>query len=198
MRFADGHLIRSGKIPSKNLYAQRKGEYVFDKKKVKMVPLESDMIKIKVRDETLECIFLDEDKRCKQYASRPVECRAFKCWDTLEIESKYQEDPLTRKDLLSDVEGLWEIIEDHQKRCSYAEVKSIIDKMDKDNPKIEALSDIIKYDISLRKTLVEKGGVEEDILDFLLGRPLTVTIRMFDYSIEEKDGKRILKKVTNA
>ena len=191
LRFADAHLIRTGIIESKNLYTLRKGELLFDRDKLAMVPIKTDQIKIKINKETLECVFLDKKKyTCGIYETRPSECRAFKCWDTKEIEMKYDEDPLERADLLSDVEGLWDLICDHQDRCSYQAMKELTDKIgdDQEGEVLAAINEIIKYDNSLRETLVEKANVNPDMLHFLLGRPFMGTMAMFNMKIEEKNG----------
>lgn len=198
LRLADAHLVKIGKIPSKNLYTLRKGELMFDRDKLKMVPLKKDNIKIKIKGESLECIFLGEEHSCEVYSTRPSECRAFKCWDQKEIEMKYDEEPLERADLLSDVEGLWDLVLDHQERCSYDKMKQLTDELHKsgeNNEVLEAINEIIRYDISLRKTLVEKANVDPDMLEFLLGRPFTTTMVMFNLKIEEKEGAYCLTPV---
>jgi Fe-S-cluster containining protein len=201
LRLGDGHLLRSGKIPSKYLYTIREGELLFDKDQKKMVPVSSDNIKIKINEETMECLFLNETKECDIYSKRPLECRAFKCWDTLEIEMKYKEDPLIRHDVLSDIEGLWDLISEHQDKCSYKTIQEIVDRLKGDiteeNRKsaIDDLNEIINYDTGLRSTLIEKAGVDPEMISFLIGRPLTKTIVMFNYIIEDENGKRVLKPI---
>ncbi len=197
LRLADAHLIRSGKIPSKNLYTIRKGEFLFNKDQMKLVPAETDLIKIKINKETFECHFMEADSHCSIYGTRPIECRAFKCWDTKEIENKYGENPLERADILSDVEGLWDLITDHQERCSYAKMKTLTEKLedDEDGNRLSEINEIINYDNALRKTLVEKAKIDPEMVHFLIGRPFTETIAMFNLTIEEKDGGYILQPV---
>lgn len=190
MRFSDAHLIRTGKIPSRDLYTIRKGEFLFDKDKMAMVPTQTDLIKINVNKENLECIYLENSSQCEIYSTRPSECRAFKCWDTKEIEMKASEEPLERRDLLEDVNGLWDLISDHQERCSYAKMKELTDKLgdDPEGTALVAINELIAYDISLRETLVEKAKVDPAMLPFLLGRPFTETMAMFNLKIQEKNG----------
>ncbi|MBU1170433.1 MAG: YkgJ family cysteine cluster protein [Proteobacteria bacterium] len=190
LRFADAHLIRTGKIPSANLYTIRKGEFLFDRDKMAMVPVTTDLIKINVTKKTMECIYLKDRNQCEIYTTRPTECRAFKCWDTTEIEMKYSEDPLQREDLLGDVDGLWDLISDHQGRCSYAKMKELTEKLsgDTDGTVLVEINEMIAYDNSLRETLVEKAKVDKAMLPFLLGRPFMETIAMFNMKIEEKNG----------
>ena len=103
-----------------------------------------------------------------------------KCWDTREIEAIYAKDRLTRKDLLSDIEGLWELVKDHQSRCSYEKIKKMLQKQGNNKGAMQKeIVEMIRYDTQLRHLVVKKGGMDCEILDFLFGRPLTVTIKSF-------------------
>lgn len=197
LRKADAHLVMSGKIPSVNLYTVRKGERLFDRDKMKMVPVETDMIKIKIDPETFACRFIEGENNCTIYATRPSECRAFKCWDLKQIASKYDEQPLEREDLIGEVEGLWDLVTDHQNRCSYETIGKLAEilKESHDAPEISELNEIIQYDLSLRKTLVEKAKVDPGMLEFLLGRPLTETMVMFDLKIEDSGDRYVIRSV---
>jgi len=97
----------------------------------------SDIIKIKGKEDTWTCIFFDEqNKECSIYNDRPVECRALKCWDTGELEKMYAGHRLTREDLVSKVEGLWDLIKDHQARCDYEKIKKLIGDLDGSHPMV--------------------------------------------------------------
>jgi Fe-S-cluster containining protein len=197
LRLADAHLVKTGAIASKYLYTVRKGELLFDRDALKMTPVKTDLIKIKVNKDDLTCTFLKDGGMCVIYDTRPSECRAFKCWDSREIEMKYDEDPLERADLLSDVEGLWDLITDHQERCSYARMKELTERLkdDKTGEVLAAINEIIAFDLSLRDTLVEKAKINPDMLPFLLGRPFTETMAMFNLKIVEKDEGYVLDHV---
>lgn len=198
LRKADAHLVMNGKIPSALLYTIRKGERLFDRDKMKMVPVATDMIKIKIDKDTFACRFLENENHCTVYNTRPAECRAFKCWDTKQIEAKYDEIPLERQELLGAVEGLWELIADHQERCDYERVGRLAEEIKSEDSEkaLEQLKEVIGYDISLRETLVEKANVDPEMLSFLLGRPFTETLVMFDLKVEKSDGLLVIKPVS--
>ena len=186
----DKVLIEKGIILSKYLYTIREGELCYDNIKESILPAASDIIKIKGQKDSVTCIFFNEkENECTIYDNRPVECRALKCWDTREIENIYSKNRLTRKDLTSTIEGLWDLVEDHQRRCSYETLKFFIDALNKDK-KDEALKgifDIIEYDAQIRELVVQKGYLDPEMTDFIFGRPITETIRMYGFKIIKQD-----------
>jgi Fe-S-cluster containining protein len=181
---ADKHLIDKGLILSKYLFTIRKGELIYDNVREELLPLSSELIKIKGKKDSRTCIFFNEsEKKCEIYKNRPVECKALKCWDTREIERIYSKNRLTRKDLFIDIDGLWELVEDHQSRCSYEKIKTILQKQETSKNAIQKeILEIIRYDNQIRHLVVKKGGMDSGILDFLFGRSLTGTIKPFGFA----------------
>ena len=181
---ADKHLIDKGIILSKYLFTIRKGELAYDNVRQELLPLSSELIKIKGKNDSSTCIFFNESKKkCKIYKNRPVECKAMKCWDTREIEKIYSKNRLTRKDLLFGIEGLWGLVKDHQSQCSYEKIKKMLQKQDNGKDAIQKeILEMIRYDTQIRHLVVKKGGMDSEILDFLFGRPLTVTIKPFGFT----------------
>jgi len=195
MHKEDQMLIEKGRIPSKNLYTLRQGEQAHDNVKGCLVAVASDIIKIKGRQGSWTCIFFDDrQKACTIYNDRPLECRKLKCWDTGELEQMYNRSRPTRKDLLATVEGLWELVEDHQQRCDYGKIEKLIKNLDgpkKDQAQKE-LIEIIQYDAEIRKLVVEKGGLDSAMLDFIFGRPLTRTLPGFGIKFRQEGKKTIV------
>ncbi len=171
----------------------RKGELAYDHRKKALQPLAEDNIRIKVCGDSMECVMVDKENRCTVYSTRPSECRSYKCWSLREVEMRYTQPPLTRKDLLGDVEGLWELIEVHEERCSQVKLKALVESLnDGDQSALSGIEAIINYDKSLRETLTEKGGMDPEMFDFMLGRPVTKTIVMFGMEVkEEEEGLRL-------
>lgn len=121
------------------------------------------------------------------------------CWDTREIEHIYFKNRLTRKDFVCRVEGLWNLIEDHQSRCSYNKIRHFVKELDgeKKNEAIKGIYDILSYDDSIRELVVKKGKMDPENLEFLFGRPVEVTIKMFGLKVEKKNGKYYLSKLSS-
>jgi len=189
----DKPLVEKGIILLKYLFTIREGEPAHENVKGGLTRVSSDIIKIKGKGNTWRCVFLEEiDKSCRIYENRPLECRVLKCWDTKDLEKIYLKDMLTRQDLISSMEGLWELVEDHQKRCDYGLLEALINtfKDNKDKDDEEKIFEIIRYDAQLRNLVVEKGGLDIEMLDFLFGRPLLKTITMFGLIVQQ-DGDQL-------
>jgi Fe-S-cluster containining protein len=190
----DGPLIDEGLIPAETLYTIRPGEPVQDNVAGRLSFADDDIIKIKGGGNDWCCRFLEEaTNRCTIYDHRPVECRAMQCWDTQAIEALYEKERLTRRDLLQGVAGLWELIEDHERRCNYRQINELAGRLSgepaEQKTALGAITDMVKYDESLRQLLVENGHTPAGMLDFLLGRPLTHTLPGFHIQVESSEGR---------
>jgi Fe-S-cluster containining protein len=191
----DRALIDTGVIPSRCLFTIRRGELAYDNVRGCLMPVDSDVIKIKGKTDTWTCMFFDEPgKQCKIYDDRPGECRALKCWDTRELEKVYAGRRLTREDLLSKVEGLWDLIQDHQRRCNYEKIIKLIDDLNGSAGKRarKELLETIQFDAEIRKLVVEQGGMDPEMLDFLFGRPLSKTLPNYGIKIQQDGRKTII------
>jgi Fe-S-cluster containining protein len=195
---ADKKLIEKGGIHTRDLYTIRKGEKVHDNVMDGFITADTDIIKIKGQNHTWTCRFYDvRNRTCTIYAKRPLECRVLKCWDTRDIRELYQTERLRRKDLLKDIQGLWPLIEDHEQRCSYRKLALAVKDLEGSFQKaaISRIMEMVRYDIEIRKLVVEKGNIESGMTDFLFGRPLTKTIVMYGYRVKGADGKYSLVRV---
>ena len=182
-------MIDDGRIPARCLFTIRRGERVRDNVKGALLPLSEEIIKIKGCADKWTCLFYDRATRgCGIYDHRPLECRALSCRDTRRIEAVYDKTRLTRQDLLSDVNGLWELIEDHEQRCSYEALHArVAEGIHEGRLKQEkTILETLRFDAHVRRLTVEKGGLDSRMLDFVFGRPLCDTIKMLDIPIHMK------------
>lgn len=141
---------------------------VYENVKGYLCPAESEIIKLKGKHGKQTCVFFDETRNCCEiYENRPIECRVLQCWDTREIEKIYSRNRLTRKDLLSGIKGLWELIEDHESRCSYDKFFQLLKDAD---GKKEEIRQMLAYDREIRLVVSEKSRISPEMTDFLFGR----------------------------
>ena len=198
LHMQDRELVESGKIFLKFLFTIRQGEPAFDNVKGLIAPAATDIIKIKGAGENdATCHFLDQEQvGCQIYDGRPIECRTLTCWDTQAIVALYDKERLTRADLLSRMTALHELMAEHQERCNYVRVGQWADMIrsgDRAQEAAAALSEVVLYDQSVRQVTVERAHLDPDLLDFLFGRPLSSTIRMFKIKMAEKLAPTIIE-----
>jgi Fe-S-cluster containining protein len=183
LHHADRELLDSGRIPLESLFTIRQGEPAFDNVAGRCVPVPTDIVKIAgSKDKTRACRYYDRDNGiCSIYDHRPLECRTLTCWDSAALEAIYNHDRLTRRDLVASVEGLWELVCDHQTRCGYDRITDLVARLKAAwMPGIvDDLLHLIRYDQSLRQAIRERSHQQARHLDFLFGLPLMETIRRF-------------------
>jgi Fe-S-cluster containining protein len=190
LHIEDQPLVDAGKIPLKHLMTFRQGEPVYDNVADRIAPAVTDIIKIKAAQGTqAQCPFYNpENKGCRIYDHRPLECKALQCWDATQIETIYNTRRLTRRHLLSKVEGLWALVTDHQQLCDYGHIADLADTIRQqpdDQTCQEELLELIRYDQSIRQITIEQSKLEEEVLDFLFGRPLSFTITLFQLKLSK-------------
>ena len=189
---ADQPLVEAGHIPAHCLFTIRCGELARDNIQDALVPMTDEVIKIKGQKGRWTCWFYDyENRACGIYAHRPLECRVLNCRDTRKIEAVYATERLTRKDLLAQMQGVWELVVEHESRCSYDHLRHLVEKgaVGKQLKMEAAILEIMRYDAHLRQLTTEKGGLDAGMLDFIFGRPLDQTIGMFDLRLVKENGR---------
>jgi len=86
------------------------------------------------------------------------------------------------------------LIQVHQKRCDYGKIKKLINDLNgpsRDRAR-KKLVEIIQYDAEIRKLVVEQGGLDSEMLDFIFGRPLKKTLPNLGINIRQEGKKTII------
>ena len=190
LHIADQALVESGKIALKHLLTIRQGEPAYDNVNGTIAPAVTDIIKVDTcRKSASQCVFYDPRlKQCRIYDTRPSECQALNCRDTRKIEGIYSTARLTRRHLLSKVEGLWDLVREHQERCDYGFISELAMQLRQGRQPEQAqqqLLELIHYDETLRKSTVAHAGHTSQMLEFLFGRSLTFTVQMFQLKLSK-------------
>jgi Fe-S-cluster containining protein len=183
--------VEQGAIHTRHLYTIRKGEWATDPVQGGRIRVDGDIIKIKGRGDSWACRFLDDRTgACHIYADRPLECRLLECRDTARLEQVYRCGRLSRRDLLADVKGLWELIEDHERRCSVDGIRRLLEQRPGRAGVESELAGMVRYDAEIRRLMVAQGGLEAEMLDFLLGRPVEIVLRLIERGTTSSPGSR--------
>ncbi|MCF8079388.1 MAG: YkgJ family cysteine cluster protein [Desulfobacterales bacterium] len=190
LRLEDRPLVEAGALALRLLVTIRIGEIAREPESGRLVRVEAEMIKLKGAGSGWTCILFDEARNlCTDYDRRTAECRAMSCWDTSEIERIMKTSPLSRRDLLYDVAGVWDLVAAHERRCGLSGMDALSAAVrDGDEPAADELMAMIRYDRALRELLVEKGG-DAQHLEFLFGRPLECLLDGFGLRLYQKDGR---------
>jgi Fe-S-cluster containining protein len=171
-----------------DVYTLRKGEIVRNLDET-LMGLGHEMIKIKGQGEAWTCMFYEDKERgCRIYDHRPVECRALKCWDVQDFNEVVTRPYLRRRDVLNPDDGILKLIDAHERRCSYETLESAARELQGPNAEnaVKEILDLLNYDDSIRPLLIEKLSLNPGTTDFLFGRPLTKTIRMFGLRVKQQ------------
>lgn len=153
----------------------RKGEPVYHPVEDRLVELPLDIIKIKAKPGENSCMFFDaKGMACSIYDQRPLECKAFKCWDTQEAEGLFLFDVLDKRDIFPSGSAFIEVIAAYDQRFPPKEIFSMIfearDLLDSGKETLAALTDIAIKDKIFRDKIQETFGIKAEALDFFLGR----------------------------
>ncbi len=196
LHLSDKPLLAEGKITSTRIFTIRKYEPVYNNILQKVEPAGQEMIKIKGKDGSWECIFFDANgAACAIYENRPLQCRALKCWDTRDLEAIYEKNRLGRKDVIGKNESLLQLVQSHDKQCDYRLIHNLASCLAGEDPQSarNRLYELYQFDKKIRELTVQKAGIDLRFTDFLFGRPLGQTLKGFGIKIVETgDSFRII------
>ena len=194
LQLTDAPLVYESVIKRSDLYSVRVGELVQDNIRDELKVTDTELIKVREKESGGGCIFYDDGKKaCTIYGHRPAQCKALACWDQSEFMRVYATAKAGRKEIIYDP-TLLGLIDEHEKRCAYAQLERYVKKIESDGEKaVENILQILKFDHDIRLLIPEKLGVDSDEIDLILGRPLTKTIVMFGLKVvREPDGSFLL------
>ncbi len=189
----DMPLFRSSLLSFDNTFTIREGELFVVKGEEEPYRAFMELIKIKPKEGTEECIFYREDEGCTIYDRRPTQCAAFACWEVRDSMTGLQKSALQRKDLFGDIVLISEIIGRHEERCSYDKLADVVEKaMGGDEAAAEEITDMLQYDNFVRSYVTEKFNIPENSLDLVFGKPMTERIKDFGVKVEKEGDEYIL------
>eukprot|EP00828_Plagiopyla_frontata_P003292 TRINITY_DN10943_c0_g1_i3.p3 TRINITY_DN10943_c0_g1~~TRINITY_DN10943_c0_g1_i3.p3 ORF type:complete len:312 (-),score=78.14 TRINITY_DN10943_c0_g1_i3:1013-1948(-) len=178
-------LIQDGTIQLADIVTLRPGERVYDQPAQQLLKLDSEILKIKGRDNTWTCLFFSpEGNACGIYETRPVECDLLFCKDTAPLAAMYEKDRLTRSDILPEGHPLLDLIAEHGSRCAPDLVEETAKAARGGTQDAgAALREMVLYDQEMRRLVAEKSGMGRGVNEFLFGRPLKVLLRTMNINV---------------
>ncbi|NOY64868.1 MAG: YkgJ family cysteine cluster protein [Nitrospirae bacterium] len=182
LHLEDRALVLRGVIPFRYLYTLRKGEKAFDNLNQTLVNLQEELIKVKEKGDTRECIFFDPlSSSCTIYEHRPLQCRVFLCSRPEHSKALSKRKKLQRTDLVSNPEILT-IIDAHNQRVDMAYFIETLESLSNSDRIRDETVELILYDLHFREFIKEKLPLNPDEIQFYLGRSLYEILK--DFGIE--------------
>jgi len=176
LHLEDKEILFAGHIERESLITIRKGEFAFFPRGGRPEPIQKELVKIAGKGKGWVCCFYDEKKSsCTIYAHRPLECRLFKCSDTVQLLSVIGKDTMTRADILSADDPILRFIETHEQECSISMAEDLISVLLEKNDDPEALAkltSLVHRDLTIRSRAISEFGLSLEAELFLFGRPL--------------------------
>ena len=192
LHLEDAGLLARGLISTRQIYTLRRGEPVRLNIEAKLGTLPSELIKFKEDQEKGYCRFYSESqKNCGIYENRPLQCRLQQCWNPEVLEKLWQEQKLTRRDILENDQDLVELLELHDERCDPERLNHLFIQLHntRDMTVLDQVLEMLRQDVAIRSLATTKLNRHEEELDFLLGRPLAEIARSYGFRVEmDQDG----------
>jgi Fe-S-cluster containining protein len=178
----DRDLIMRGVIPIRYLYTLRKGEKAYDNLNHTLINLHEELIKVKEKKGTRECIFFDSlSSSCTIYEHRPLQCRVFLCSRPEYLKGLFKRKKLQRTDLVNNP-AILTIIDAHNKRVDMAYFIETIESLSNSDRIKDKTVELILYDLHFREFIKEKLPLNPDEIQFYFGRSLSEILK--DFGIE--------------
>lgn len=182
LHLEDRDIILKGIIPFRDLYTLRKGEKAYDNLNQTLVNLQEELIKVKEKRNSRECIFFDSlSSSCTIYEHRPLQCRVFLCSKPERSRALFKRKKLKRTDLVNTPEILT-IIDAHNQRVDMNCFIETVESLSRSDRMKDETVELILYDMHFRKFIKEKLPLNPDEIQFYLGRSLYEILK--DFGIE--------------
>ena len=184
----DLHLFLSGILSHENTYTIRLNEPLISYDDNEKFESFVEIIKIKSKHGA-ECFFYDYDKGCVIYENRPLQCKAYNCWEISELIVGLEQNGLDRGDIFGSAKVVLDIINKHEEKCSYEKLSQAFERVASGSEDaVEDILDMLQYDTYIRPFLEDRLNIPRESLDLMLGRPLIETITGYGFKVI-KDGE---------
>jgi len=195
LELEDLELLQGQQIPWNQLVTLRIGEPAHSPYNDEAFYLPEERIKIREKAGTNVCVFLDETTdTCSIYSNRPLQCRAQACWDDQQAGELADQQHLTRRVLFAELDVLLELLDEHDNRCSFDNLRNVFDKLrENKGESVAEVIDLLAYDDHFREFVAERLKIPKDNMDLVFGRKLAERVRLFGFKVETgPDGTRTL------
>ncbi len=176
----DKALLETGGLKKGDLITLRKGEFAHNPLKDEILPIGSELVKIKGQGNTWCCLFYDKTSRgCKIYENRAYGCGVLKCWDPGESLKIIGKDTLSRLDIIEESDPLRETVVFHEEKCPVPDLTRFKPGEPPGNTMLIYLEKLVKKDLDIRNEVLRKFDLSLAEELFYFGRPVFQILQPF-------------------
>jgi Fe-S-cluster containining protein len=188
----DRILLGEGVLPPAALVTLRAGELARDDVRGELAPLPQEAIKLAGSGGSWSCLYLDAGS-CSIYARRPAQCRALFCEDASALAAMYEQERLTRADVLPLLHPDWlPLAGAHEAECAWTRLAPLALRAPHDAGAERAVLEALRFDRAFRELAVERAKLPADALPLIFGRPLCALLADFGLALEA-GGARLVR-----
>jgi Fe-S-cluster containining protein len=193
----DIQLIDNGILSFSQLITIRQNEPAHDPIQDKVLPSNSEFIKIRGKGNSWNCLFFDQaNSGCLIYKSRALECRLLFCQDTGPLEKIMGNDLIHRQHLLPENDPVLPLIAQQELECPYQLINNLLASTDNyPNKTIDQLNDLVRNDLRIRDTFLRNFPERKQDELFIFGRPLFMLITPYGFRLVENENGVILEQI---
>lgn len=167
-------LLRRGILDLTDLWTLRPGEWVTDNVAGGVGPSPVERIKILPGPDGRTCRFFQPGAppSCAIHRDRPAQCRALFCQRPQAVVAMYQEDLLSRGDILGHGGPLAALCAHHEAEIALARLDALCRRaLTGDAGARDAVGHAVRLDAALRELAGERAHLPDEALLFFFGRP---------------------------
>jgi Fe-S-cluster containining protein len=178
-------LLAEGVLSPAALVTLRTGEWARDGVRGVLAPLPQEAIKLTGNGGSWSCLYLDAASNiCSIYAQRPAQCRALSCEDASALAAMYEQERLTRTEVLPLLHPNWlPLAEAHEAECAWTRLAPLALRAHCDTEAKQLLLEALRFDRAFRQLATERAAVPADALPLLFGRPLCALLADFGLTL---------------
>jgi hypothetical protein len=108
---------------------------------------------------------------------------------------------LTKRDLFSHIEVLWDVIEAHNSKCSFEKLFTFLSQLKNEKSHEMAsgiaseIIELVSYENHFRYFMAEQLNIPSDVLDLVFGRSLEQLMEQFGYRIRIDGDTKFLEAI---
>jgi len=186
----DADLVAEGHITLRDLVCIRQGEIADDPRGGGLMPIATELIKVRGRNSTWACRFFSpEESGCTIYAVRPLECRVLSCVDPSALFAAMDTPYLHRFDFVERDSALGACILEHERQFPMLPAVQLAQsyRQCQDGAVRAELLDVARREYYFRQAFADRVCAQDNDLWIYFGRPMWMVLSPLVPALKECD-----------